>query len=30
VRDHKFPDGEYEGVYITSPFDIDDDKLFHA
>lgn len=30
VRDHKFPEGEYEGVYITGPFDIDDDKLFHA
>jgi predicted nucleic acid-binding protein len=30
VRDHKFPEGEYEGVYVTAPFDIDDDKLFQA
>ena len=28
VRDHKFPKGEYEGVYVTGPFDIDEDKLF--
>lgn len=27
VRDHKFPEGNYEGVYVTGPFDIDDDKL---
>lgn len=30
ARDHKFPEGEHEGVYVTGPFDIDDDKLFHA
>lgn len=30
VRDHQFPEGEYEGVYVTRPFDVDDDKLFHA
>ena len=30
VRDHQFPEGEYEGVYVTGPFDIDDDKPFHA
>lgn len=30
VRDHKFPEGEYEGVYVSGPFDIDDDKLFQA
>lgn len=28
VRDHKFPKGHYEGVYVTGPFDIDEDKLF--
>lgn len=28
VRDHKFPLGEYEGVHISRPFDIDEDKLF--
>lgn len=28
VRDGKFPKGAYEGVYITGPFDIDEDKLF--
>jgi len=28
VRDHKFPGGNYEGVWITGPFDIDEDKLF--
>jgi predicted nucleic acid-binding protein len=27
VRDGKFPTGTYEGVYVTGPFDIDDDKL---
>lgn len=27
VRDGKFPKGVYEGVYVTFPFDIDDDKL---
>jgi predicted nucleic acid-binding protein len=27
VRDHKFPLGYYEGVYVTGPFDIDGDKL---
>ena len=27
VRDHKFPTGGYEGVYVTGPFDLDDDKL---
>lgn len=27
VRDWKWPDGSYEGVYISRPFDIDDDKL---
>lgn len=30
VRDHKFPGGEYESVYVTGPFDIDDDKLFRS
>ena len=30
VRDHKFPDGDYEGVHITGPFDLDEDKLFTA
>lgn len=28
VRDHKFPEGRYEGVHVTGPFDIDGDKLF--
>lgn len=28
VRDHKFPEGDYEGVWVTGPFDIDGDKLF--
>ena len=28
VRDNKFPEGKYEGVHVTGPFDIDDDKLF--
>jgi len=28
VRDSKFPEGDYEGVYVTGPYDIDDDKLF--
>lgn len=27
VRDGKFPKGNYEGVWVTGPFDIDDDKL---
>lgn len=27
VRDGKFPMGNYEGVYVSGPFDIDDDKL---
>lgn len=27
VRDGKFPKRHYEGVYVTAPFDIDDDKL---
>lgn len=27
VRDGKFPVGEYEGVWVTGPFDLDDDKL---
>lgn len=27
VRDWKWPNGTYEGVYISRPFDIDDDKL---
>lgn len=27
VRDGKFPMGNYEGVYVSRPFDIDDDKL---
>lgn len=30
VRDHKFPGGKYESVYVTAPFDIDDDKLFRS
>lgn len=28
VRDNKFPFGDYEGVHICRPFDIDEDKLF--
>lgn len=28
VRDHKFPFGDYEGVHISRPFNIDEDKLF--
>lgn len=28
VRDSKFPKGRFEGVYVTGPFDLDDDKLF--
>ncbi|WP_139982964.1 type II toxin-antitoxin system VapC family toxin [Nocardioides litoris] len=28
VRDNKFPAGDYEGVWVTGPFDLDDDKLF--
>jgi len=27
VRDHKFPEGDYEGVCVTGPFNIDEDKL---
>lgn len=27
VRDGKFPTGDFEGVHVTTPFDIDDDKL---
>lgn len=27
VRDAKFPLGIYEGVYVSTPYDIDDDKL---
>lgn len=27
VRDSRFPFGDYEGVHISRPFDIDDDKL---
>lgn len=27
VVDHKFPSGDYEGVYVTGPFDLDEDKL---
>jgi predicted nucleic acid-binding protein len=30
VRDSKFPLGTYEGVYVSRPFDIDEDKLFSA
>ncbi|HVX69974.1 MAG TPA: PIN domain-containing protein [Mycobacteriales bacterium] len=30
VRDSKFPEGDYEGVYVSRPFDIDEDKLFSA
>lgn len=28
VRDHRFPFGDYEGVHISRPFDVDEDKLF--
>lgn len=28
MRDHKFPVGDFEGVYVARPYDIDDDKLF--
>lgn len=28
VRDHKIPEGNYERVYATGPFDLDEDKLF--
>jgi predicted nucleic acid-binding protein len=28
VRDSQFPFGDYEGVHISRPFDIDEDKLF--
>jgi len=27
LRDSQFPLGNYEGVYVSRPFDIDDDKL---
>lgn len=27
VRDGKFPEGDYEGVWVTGPFDIDEDNL---
>ena len=27
VRDGKFPTGDFEGVYVTTHFDVDDDKL---
>jgi predicted nucleic acid-binding protein len=27
VRDGKFPMGRYEGIWVTGPFDMDDDKL---
>lgn len=27
VLDHKFPLGDYEGVWVTGPFDINDDNL---
>ena len=30
VRDHRFPVGDYEGAWVTGPFDIDEDKLFTA
>lgn len=30
VRDHKFPKGPYEGVYVSGPFDLDEDKLFSS
>ncbi len=30
VRDSKFPEGDYEGLYVSRPFDIDADKLFSA
>lgn len=28
VRDGKFPTGDYEGVHVTGPYDIDEGKLF--
>lgn len=28
VRDSKFPFGDYEGVHISRPYNVDDDKLF--
>jgi predicted nucleic acid-binding protein len=28
ARDQKLPEGDYEGVWVTGPFDIDSDKLF--
>lgn len=30
VRDHTFPEGKYEGVSVTVPFNLDEDKLFPA
>jgi predicted nucleic acid-binding protein len=27
VRDHKFPEGDYEGVWVTGPFDINEGNL---
>lgn len=27
VRDGKFPEGEYQGVWVTRPFDLDEDRL---
>lgn len=27
VRDGKFPKGDYEGVWVTEPFDLNDDNL---
>lgn len=27
VQDHKFPEDDYEGVFVTGPFDLDEDKL---
>ncbi len=30
VRDSKMPEGDYEDVWVTGPFDLDEDKLFPA
>ena len=27
VRDHGVPAGEYEGIFVSGPFDIDEDRL---
>ena len=27
VRDGRFPEGDFEGVWVTGPFDLDDDKI---